>query len=98
MKRILKFPLEIVDIQDVVMPVGADILHIGYQRGNLCLWAVCDTTAVGVRNFEILGTGNPINPTANWQERKFIGTAVGDTFVWHVFELVRKKNSSKDEA
>jgi hypothetical protein len=42
---IWKFELEVTDLQEVVMPSGAEILSVGNQDGKLCLWAMVSPTA-----------------------------------------------------
>lgn len=83
---IWKFNLVITDMQEVVMPDGAELLSVANQRGVLCLWAMVDPLKEKrPRYIEIVGTGNPM-PVDMGVDRKFIGTAVVDPFVWHVFE------------
>lgn len=85
---IWKFELEITDWQEVMMPVGAELLSVANQNGSLCLWAMVDPSKGSQpRYIEIFGTGNPI-PTDMGVDRKFLGTAVVNPFVWHVFERV----------
>lgn len=82
---IWKFELEITDLQGVTMPDGAELLSVANQNGNLCLWAMVDPLKEKRRRYiEIIGTGNPMPMVG--VDRKFIGTAVVDPFVWHVFE------------
>ena len=85
---IWKYPLELTDGQQVMMPAGAEILSVAEQNGRLCLWALVDpaeTLRLG-RLIEIHGTGNLSINTL--RTRKFIGTCVtsGGALVWHVFE------------
>lgn len=83
---IWKFELAITDMQEVTMPDGAELLSVANQNGNLCLWAIVDPSKERRRRYiEIIGTGNPM-PTDMGVDRKFIGTAVVNPFVWHVFE------------
>ena len=43
MKTIWKFPLEVKDKQQVLMPRGAVILSAGIDnRGSICVWALVD--------------------------------------------------------
>lgn len=86
--RIWKYELEITaDMQVIEMPMCSTILSVANQDGKLCLWAMGDTArAKEERRIEIIGTGNPINHRLI--ERKFIGTVLVGTFVWHVFECV----------
>ena len=84
-KVIWKFPLNLTDIQDVLLPIGAQILSVAEQNGVICLWAVVDPEAEdGTRLIEIHGTGNDFGPG----NRLFLGTVVMNAFVWHVFEVV----------
>lgn len=80
---IWKFVLKSIEMQELTMPEGAEILSVANQSGNLCLWAMVDPERPNCSRYvEIIGTGNPIQ--AN--DRKFIGTAVIAPFVRHVFE------------
>ena len=88
--RIWKFPLNIQDVQSVSMPSGAAILSVANQNGTLCLWALVDSrNGVSLRTIEVIGTGHHIRSSEPY-ERKFIGTAVINPFVWHVFERIEK--------
>lgn len=80
---IWKYKLEIVDLQAINMPVGASVLSVHRQGPDLCMWAMVDTSEpMQGRQFEVIGTGNPINPA----QRLFVGTVVVGSLVWHVFE------------
>lgn len=83
MKRIWKFPLAITDVQSVAMPRGARILAVDEQHGALTLWAEVDPSQPKVtRIIHIIGTGNPMPEHLG----DYLGTAVIDPFVWHVYE------------
>ena len=83
---IYKYPLEISggDLQTVMMPAGAQLLHFGVQRGVLCVWAkvVLDFTPTP-RQFRVFGTGWELGINCG-QHR---GTAFAGPYVWHVFEV-----------
>lgn len=84
--RIWKYELQVTDMQAVEMPQFAELLSVANQNGSLCLWAMVDADKPrDTRHIEIIGTGNPV-PTDMGVDRKFIGTAVINPFVWHVFE------------
>ena len=86
--RVWKYELQLTDTQLVDMPKGAELLSVANHRGVLCLWAKVDADQeMETRYIEIIGTGNPM-PQDMGGDRRFIGTAVIDPFVWHVFELV----------
>jgi hypothetical protein len=82
--RIYKYCLDITDTQTVDLPVGSDLLSVGNQLGELCLWAIVDEKQKyhSARTIEIIGTGNPIDPKG----RVFLGTVIDSFSVWHVFE------------
>lgn len=84
-KAVWKYPLEIADGQNLMMPEGAEILTAQMQGGILSLWALVNPEAPMQRRvIEILGTGNPASDV----ERKYIATAqmAGGLLIWHVFE------------
>lgn len=94
-KTILKFVLPVHEPM-IQMPPGANVIHVGFQRdaegiNRLTLWAECEVPDVGwklgdwaeVRDFKVVGTGRDMPNTQHWRH---IGTAVGDPFVWHVYE------------
>jgi len=80
---IWKYPLKITYRQKVRMPKWAEILSVGNQNDELCLWVMCQPSGMDdMRVIEIIGTGNPISNG----ERKFIGTVAMKQSIWHVFE------------
>ena len=80
---IWKYPLELKDSQAIKMPIGAEILSVDNQDGQLCLWARVDEERTKeYREIVILGTGNPIEE----EPSEFIGTLIVDSYVWHIFE------------
>jgi len=86
--RIWKYELRVTDMQPVEMPKDAELLSVANQNGTLCMWVRVDAdNDRETRHIEIIGTGNPI-PQDMGVDRRFIGTAVINPFVWHVFERV----------
>ena len=85
MLSIWKFGLPLSDRVEIEMPHGAQVLSVGVQRGNPCLWALVDAHRRQVhRTFYVHGTGHPvIDPDA-----LFIGTIQlhGGALIFHVFE------------
>lgn len=89
MSVIYKYTLEMRDVQEIQMPQGGQILHVGEHQGKLCLWVQVDTRIpVESRVFEIVGTGQTMPYLG---ERKHIGTVVCNPMVWHVFEVVKTR-------
>jgi len=85
MISIWKFNLQTIDKQEVLMPVGAEILTVQIQNGEPCLWARVDTEQrVEMRRIAIHGTGHELPDTTG----KYIGTyqMANATLIFHVFE------------
>lgn len=84
MSEVWKFTLAIEGEQDVVMPEGAELLHVAEQYGKLALWARVIPTGQRevARTILIRGTGHPV-----WTQ-PHIGTVItaGGELVWHVFD------------
>ena len=61
-RQIWKYKLSIVDgPQRVHMPIGARIVHVAEQDGDVCFWAQVYPDLVRVpRDFFVHGTGHPI--------------------------------------
>lgn len=86
MRKIFKYPLETVGLQEVEIPEDAQILSVQEQHGFLCLWALVDPDKTKEKKRIFLaGTGHPISEDI---DLKFIGTVqVPQTdLVWHLFE------------
>lgn len=84
MKRIYKYPIEITDVQNVMLPFGAEILCVQFQQEQLCLWAIVNDNTPEPRTIYIFGTGHDMDDTP----RRYIGTVQqhGGALIWHVFE------------
>jgi hypothetical protein len=85
-----KFPINIVDDQQIEMPEHAQILHVGGQDGRLCLWVrVNPANAKVARRISVRGTGHTIEKGQLAPANGFyLGSAQVGPFVWHVFEAV----------
>jgi hypothetical protein len=81
--RIWKFRLEITDSQQVKMPEGARVIHVGLDpQGELCMWAeVMVQNKQTERTIYVVGTGHVVSPNA-----KYLGSVTMNPFVWHVYE------------
>lgn len=90
MKTIWKFPLDVTDVQHVVMPAGARVLpDVAAAGGSLLtplfIWAEVDTDdELTERTFFVLGTGNP-SPVSKLHA-EYVGSCLKGSFVWHVYE------------
>jgi hypothetical protein len=89
-KTIYKYELKKADESTIRMPASAEILYLGIQKGNICIWALVDTgeDMTKERLFRIYGTGHEIK---NIECLKYIGTIFEGSFefelVWHIFEF-----------
>lgn len=85
MNTIYKFPLKPGQINKITMPIGAKILHVGIRHFDTpTIWAAVETDADAcTRTFDVRGTGQPMGDMNG-----YIGTAVGTTNVWHIFEII----------
>lgn len=89
MKTIWKYDLEPACL--IEMPIGAKVLSIHQQKGQICLWALVDPEAdYEVRHFVFHGTGHHINEKG---PLNFVGTAQfhEGEFMFHVFEVMRNQ-------
>ena len=91
MSRIYKYPLAFTGVQEIEMPKGAQVIHVGVQAETICLWAIVDPARpVERRSFAILATGQPDFDPAIVQH---LGSVImtGGALVWHVFEPAKSK-------
>jgi hypothetical protein len=91
MKTVYKYVLPIDDEVRIEMPAFAEVLSVGVQGENVCVWALVDPTIPKLhKTFRIAGTGHPITESEKW---KFIGTVFlyGGGLVFHAFELDPKR-------
>lgn len=69
----------------VELPIGAEILRVDKQQGDVVLWALVDTEVERTESVDIcvVGTGQPL-PKGDW---KFVNTflLMEGSFVFHVF-------------
>ena len=74
------------DNQSTLMPEGAKILSVGFQREDFCIWAEVEPgKPVEPRNFSVFRTGWVIPQGIG--EHKYIGTAHMDNgLVFHAYE------------
>lgn len=86
MKRIFKYQLQINDLQNLNLPVGAKILSVQAQRGIPCLWALVDDSEKEYSDVKVsmYGTGHPISEN-ELKNKMFAGTIQIEGLVLHVF-------------
>jgi hypothetical protein len=83
MKTIFKYEVKITGEQKVIMPIGAEIIHIGLDpNGTPCLWAMVDTgKELAPTEILLFGTGHPIMEKIG----AHLGSFNDRSYVWHVF-------------
>lgn len=75
---------EITREQFIKMPLGAKILSIQIQHGNVTVWYLCQPEATMVnRRIAIYGTGHEVNGVVG----EYLATIQIGTLVWHYFDL-----------
>ncbi len=88
-QAVYKYPLGYGDFSDVILPLGAEILHVAFQGEDLFLWARINPEEIGAakKYFRLAGTGH------SGATGRYIGTAskpaalFSHHVVIHVFEL-----------
>ena len=86
MKKVFKYKLEILDYQEIELPIDSQILSVQMQHKQLCLWALVNpSNPKQIKTIRVAGTGHPIIDT----NLKFIGTVqqLKGHLIWHVFEV-----------
>lgn len=87
MKRVFKYPIPIIDQPQILLPIGAKVLHVGEQHDDMMLWALVDDaeTRWEPREFRVLGTGHSFNGDDFYSV--YIGTVIMQrgALVFHVF-------------
>ncbi len=90
MKAIWKYELETVDEQEILMPLGAEILTVQIQYGKPCIWCLVFVKDKGLvinkpRMIKIFGTGHTIEDN---YPGVYIGTyqLEGGKGIFHVFD------------
>lgn len=85
-KTIWKYPLEITDKQQILMPKGAELLSLQAQDGNPKIWVLVNPEQKETDKFDIYmyGTGHLIDGQA-MKNRAFLGTFQHGPLVFHVF-------------
>lgn len=80
---IWKFSLRVTQApQQIEVPTGAIIRHIGEQDGSICIWMeVTQSAPKEKRKFLVMGTGWELP-----EDRNYVGTVQMGSFVWHVYE------------
>lgn len=91
MNTIYKFPFEITDMQEIEMPMAAQIIHVGLDpSGAPCLWAEVDPYEAPtiLRTIAVIGTGNPLDfGGRDHTSARHLGSFVQGHFVWHIYEV-----------
>ena len=82
MKKIYKYPIEIIDIQTIKLPKGAIMLTAQLQHGK----PYVDPNEIEAEDvtLRVYGTGQEIDDSL---DLTYVGTIQENGFVWHVFKV-----------
>jgi hypothetical protein len=87
MRKVFKYTLEEAEQQALDLPVGAELLSVGYQNGQLRLWALVDPdqTMTETHRIRMAGTGHPL---PDGVELAFLGRVglLDGALILHFFE------------
>lgn len=96
MRTIYKYELKVDTLNEIPLPsYGVKILSVGNQRDNLCMWVEQESSEtlnkytgkphiLKERYFLALGTGHEVV-----ENLTYIGTAIIEPYVWHVYEYMK---------
>lgn len=87
MKTVHKFPV-LPGYLSLVLTEGAQVLHVGVQRGQPFIWVLLDPTATArTYQFQSFGTGH--NVEDHITKDQYIGTFMleGGGLVFHLFQV-----------
>jgi hypothetical protein len=82
-RTIWKATLKAVDVQEIEVPAGAELLCAREQHDLICVWFRCDPSAPkSKRKIALVGTGHPAPA-----DGRYLGTASlhGGSLMFHVF-------------
>ncbi len=86
---IWKYPIGVIDEQEISVPEGAVALCVQMQEGVPCIWYQIDAHQDEVHRLSVVvGTGREFDS----RNTKYIGTVqmAAGALVWHVFEEASK--------
>lgn len=74
---IWKYVLKPEVTQDILLPLGAEVLSVQNQFESVCLWALVDPkeTQTQTATVDSIGTGHEL-PEPRMRTRKFLGTVL----------------------
>lgn len=87
MITVFKYPIKMLEEFSVRMPHGAEVIHVGTQRGEPFMWARVDTDKHEMSyDFGVFGTGHDLNKSP-MGKAPHLGSFMlhGDNLVFHLF-------------
>ena len=88
MRAIYKYQLKVQDSQELMLPIGTEILSVCEQYNSIVLYAIVNKDEKIEHKYQvkIFGTGHDIQPDLN-DEDIFLGTVSlsGGRLMFHVF-------------
>lgn len=91
--RIYKYVLMHTGMNEVEMPVGANILSVGLDPADMvCIWAIVNPELESkTRKFYVAGTGWDLRDAVdvtNLDMLTCLGTVRQTPYMWHIFEVI----------
>lgn len=81
---IWKYPLKLIETQEILLPLGPKFLCVQVQNGIPTIWVMVNSKAELIgQGFRIIGTGWQLTEEPSG---RYLGTFQLDGFVWHLFE------------
>lgn len=82
MNAVYKYELDLTDVNEITMPMGAEIIHANIDpHGSPCVWAVVNPENKPQRKLiYIRGTGQPLPDNCI-----HLSSFRQGPFIWHVF-------------
>lgn len=86
MSVIWKYPLRLVEQQEIDLPGHVNPLSVQMQGDTITLWAIVNPSGQKYhRRVFIVGTGTALPDVITHPYTKYVGTVQHGALVWHVF-------------
>jgi len=89
MKTIYKYPIKVIDEQELQLPKGYKLLTVINQNDVPVIYAIVDTEEIKTETLwiRIFGTGNALDDDYLNNSYDYLGTVItcGGSLIWHVF-------------
>lgn len=84
-ETVWKYPIPHASGIELLIPIGAEILHVGSQGAEGQMWVrVNPENPKVLRTFALVGTGHDLPD----HTKAYVGSFQTPPYVWHLFEIV----------